>query len=61
MTTKNQNQTTRLDGNPTECEITNTLKVRRIREIIQWYYKPPDERIIAPETVISHIYRVIKE
>lgn len=62
MTTTNQNQTTRPVGNPTPEEeaITDTLKIRRITEIIQRYYRPQDERIIAPENVIERINRVIR-
>lgn len=38
----------------------DTLKVRRITEILRQYYKPQDERIIAPENVLSSIDRVLR-
>lgn len=48
-------------GETTTEEITDALKLRRIREIIHWYHRPPDERIIAPESVIERIDRVLKQ
>lgn len=45
-----------------ECQysVMDTLKVRRITEILRQYYKPQDERIIAPENVLSSIDRVLR-
>jgi hypothetical protein len=41
--------------------IDSAAKLKRIRKIINDYYRPPDERQTAPENIIEYINAVLKE